>query len=82
MAVHSIYLARLNDAQRSDLEKRLRDRQSGRCFLCNIEIDLVLHKGRPSYRPRDSDCQSGSRRSDKLCGSCMLSAISRRVPQI
>ncbi|MGH9364825.1 MAG: HNH endonuclease, partial [Thermoanaerobaculia bacterium] len=31
--------------QRQRLEKKLFDRQSGRCFICDDPIDLMLHKG-------------------------------------
>lgn len=43
--VHSRYLAGLGDEQRAALEQRLLARQSGRCFICDDPIDLVLHKG-------------------------------------
>ena len=42
----SKYLALLNAEQRAQLEQRLFDRQSERCFICDDTIDLVLHKGR------------------------------------
>ena len=45
MAAHSLYLAKLNSAQRADLERTLWERQSHRCFLCDDEIDLHLHAG-------------------------------------
>lgn len=41
----SEYLASLDQAGRSALEQRLYDRQTKRCFICNKEIDLVLHTG-------------------------------------
>ena len=41
----SRYLAALNSEQRGQLEDRLSRRQSGRCFICNKGIDLVLHSG-------------------------------------
>ncbi len=44
MPAHSIYLARLSDAERAALEKRLYDRQSGRCFLCDEPIDLNVQR--------------------------------------
>ncbi len=40
----SKYLASLTDEQRRQLEERLMARQSGRCFICDETIDLVLHK--------------------------------------
>lgn len=42
---HSKYLSGLNPEQREQLERRLRDRQNGRCFICDEIIDLILHKG-------------------------------------
>ena len=45
MPAHSIYLSRLNAEQRADLERRLHERQSGVCFLCEAAIDLEIHKG-------------------------------------
>lgn len=44
MAV-SKYLSALTAEQRRALEKRLHDRQSGRCFICDDSIDLMLHEG-------------------------------------
>jgi len=45
MAAQSQYLASLDEAGRKALEQRLLERQSGRCFICNKLIDLVLHIG-------------------------------------
>lgn len=39
----SRYLNALNADQRQELEKRLLNRQSGRCFICDAPIDLTLH---------------------------------------
>jgi hypothetical protein len=41
----SRYLAGLDAEQRAKLEHKLLARQSGRCFICDDPIDLVLHKG-------------------------------------
>lgn len=41
----SRYLASLNAEARKELEKRLWDRQGGKCFIDDEPIDLVLHKG-------------------------------------
>jgi len=41
----SRYLAGLEPQQRAKLEEKLLTRQSGRCFICDDPIDLVLHKG-------------------------------------
>jgi hypothetical protein len=41
----SNYLQSLEKDERARLEKRLHDRQSGKCFICDRPIDLVLHKG-------------------------------------
>jgi 5-methylcytosine-specific restriction endonuclease McrA len=35
----------LKSEQRDQLKHRLRDRQNGRCFICDEIIDLVLQKG-------------------------------------
>src|ERR1700737_3645265 len=45
MPPHSDVLASLDKEQRSALERRLLDRQSKRCFICDDQIDLLLHKG-------------------------------------
>src|SRR5437899_2941205 len=41
----SRYLSSLNPEQRTKLEQRLLSRQSGRCFIDDEPIDLVLNKG-------------------------------------
>jgi len=41
----SQYLSSLNAEQRTQLEQKLLTRQSGKCFICDEAIDLVLHKG-------------------------------------
>ncbi len=41
----SKYLTSLNPDRRAELEQRLLSRQSGRCFICDEPIDLVLHRG-------------------------------------
>ncbi len=45
MESRSTVLAELNTDQRRALEARLLQRQSGKCFICNKDIDLVLHAG-------------------------------------
>jgi len=45
VARHSPFLDALGPAERTDLEKRLHDRQSSKCFICDESIDLVLHHG-------------------------------------
>lgn len=45
MTAQSQFLASLDDNARTELEHRLLDRQSGRCFICDDRIDLVLHDG-------------------------------------
>ena len=42
---NSKYLAGLTQEQRKALEKRLHDRQTQRCFICDQVIDLILHDG-------------------------------------
>src|SRR5512135_471139 len=41
----SLYLNGLDDKQRHELEKRLYEAQSGKCFICEKVIDLELHAG-------------------------------------
>jgi CRISPR/Cas system Type II protein with McrA/HNH and RuvC-like nuclease domain len=41
----SKYLAGLTQEQRKALEKRLHERQTQRCFICDQVVDLVLHDG-------------------------------------
>jgi hypothetical protein len=41
----SEYLDGLGKDDRKALEKRLLDRQSGKCFICEKSIDLVIHEG-------------------------------------
>ena len=41
----SRYLTGLDAEQRAKLEQKLLARQSGRCFICDDPIDLMLHKG-------------------------------------
>ena len=41
----SRYLAGLDAEQRAKLEQKLLTRQTGRCFICDDPIDLMLHKG-------------------------------------
>jgi hypothetical protein len=41
----SRYLSGLDAEQRAKLEQKLLARQTGRCFICDDQIDLMLHKG-------------------------------------
>ncbi len=41
----SRYLTGLDAEQRAKLEQKLLTRQSGRCFICDQPVDLMLHKG-------------------------------------
>ena len=41
----SRYLSGLSNEDREKLERRLHQRQNGHCFICDKQIDLVLHKG-------------------------------------
>jgi len=45
MATRSDTLAGLGADERKALERRLLDRQSGKCFICDEPINLVLHDG-------------------------------------
>lgn len=45
MPEHSPFLASLDKEARAELERRLLERQSGRCFICDDQLDLLLHKG-------------------------------------
>ena len=38
-------LSALSKEERAALEKRLAERQSGKCFICDKPIDLLLHQG-------------------------------------
>ena len=40
----SKYLSSLSSSQRAELEKKLHDIQKGKCFICDEDIDLVLHE--------------------------------------
>ena len=44
MAERSETLQGQSQDDRAALERRLLDRQSGRCFICDEAIDLMLHK--------------------------------------
>src|SRR5688572_7583345 len=41
----SKYLGSLDAEKRAQLEQKLFARQTGRCFICDDPIDLLLHKG-------------------------------------
>ncbi len=43
--MNSKFLSSLGNEERTALEKRLFERQSNRCFICDDLIDLMLHKG-------------------------------------
>lgn len=45
----SQYLASLDPNQRTALEQKLLSRQTGRCFICDDPLDLVLHKGQLDF---------------------------------
>jgi hypothetical protein len=45
MSTSSPVLAALNNEDRRALENRLLQRQSGKCFICDKVLDLVLHAG-------------------------------------
>jgi len=40
----SLYLSRLNTHDRNELIKKLHNTQNGKCFICEKEIDLIIHK--------------------------------------
>jgi len=57
----SQYLGRgLTDEQRDALQRRLLDRQGGRCFICDGNIDLVLHRGHLDIDHIDPLAQEGA----------------------
>lgn len=39
----SLYLNRLNSGERAELVQTLHNTQQGMCFICQQEVDLVLH---------------------------------------
>jgi HNH endonuclease len=43
MSQHSQLLSGLNESDLRDLKQRLFDRQSRKCFICDDELDLVVH---------------------------------------
>jgi len=45
MPVHSPLLSAMDKQARSGLDRRLLERQSGKCFICDEPIDLVLQQG-------------------------------------
>jgi len=45
MPGHSELLESLDEDGRKALERKLLDRQSGTCFICGKELDLILHEG-------------------------------------
>jgi CRISPR/Cas system Type II protein with McrA/HNH and RuvC-like nuclease domain len=55
----SQYLSSLTEEQRDSLQQRLFDRQHGRCFICDKQIDLVLHKGQLDIDHIDPLAQDG-----------------------
>ena len=55
----SRYLSSLDAPKREALEKKLLDRQSGRCFICDDQIDLVLHKGQLDIDHIDPHVEDG-----------------------
>ncbi len=42
----SLYLSRLTNQERESLVNSLYESQSGNCFICGEDVDLVLHAGR------------------------------------
>jgi hypothetical protein len=55
----SKYLASLTPEQRKLLEKKLCDRQSGHCFICDDPIDLLLHAGQLEIDHIDPQAEDG-----------------------
>lgn len=55
----SRYLAGLDAEQRVKLEQKLLARQTGRCFICDDPIDLMLHKGQLDVDHIDPLAQDG-----------------------
>src|ERR1019366_845492 len=42
--MNSLYLARLTPEERHELIRKLYDAQKAHCFICEQEVDLVVHK--------------------------------------
>ena len=55
----SKYLGSLGVEARAELEQRLLTRQSGRCFICDEAIDLLLHKGQLDVDHLDPLAENG-----------------------
>jgi hypothetical protein len=55
----SRYLAGLDAEQRAKLEQKLLARQTGRCFICDDPVDLLLHKGQLDVDHIDPLVQDG-----------------------
>lgn len=55
----SRYLTGLDAEQRTKLEQKLLARQTGRCFICDDPVDLMLHKGQLDIDHIDPLIQDG-----------------------
>lgn len=60
MAEGSQFLASLSKEDRSALERRLLERQSGKCFICDEAIDLVLLHGQLDIDHIDPQADQGA----------------------
>lgn len=76
----SKYLATLDPDARAKLEQRLLSRQSGRCFICNEPIDLMLQKGQMDIDHIDPLAEDGLDAENNFAlthQSCTLRRLAR-----
>ncbi len=73
MRAKSDFLQSLNKDERKALEKRLHERQSGKCFICDEEISLVLHEGQLDIDHIEPKSEGGADEENNFAithGSC------------
>jgi hypothetical protein len=81
MTSHSAFLDELSAAEKSDLDKRLSDRQSGKCFVCDSSIDLVVTKANSkSIISNHSPRVARTRRT--ILHSCIAIVIGKKALRI
>jgi CRISPR/Cas system Type II protein with McrA/HNH and RuvC-like nuclease domain len=63
----SKYLGTLDPEARTKLEQRLLSRQSGKCFICDQPIDLMLQKGQLDIDHMDPLVEEGLDAENNFC---------------